>query len=84
MTCKASCELILDDTEELVFIVSTYHRPEKRRVGMVLPGIPLRPDKTTRLRLELQYVSSAECKVTVTGSGIWRNVPFQWENLDRD
>ena len=32
----------------------------------MLPGIPLRPDKTTRLRLELQYVSSAECKVTVT------------------
>lgn len=63
---KASCEFILDDTEELVFIVSTYHRPEKRRVGMMLPGIPLRPDKTTRLRLELQYVSSAECKVTVT------------------
>ena len=46
---KASCEFILDDTEELVFIVSTYHRPEKRRVGMMLPGIPLRPDKTTRL-----------------------------------
>ena len=37
---KASCEFILDDTEELVFIVSTYHRPEKRRVGMMLPGIP--------------------------------------------
>ena len=36
---KASCEFILDDTEELVFIVSTYHRPEKRRVGMMLPGI---------------------------------------------
>ena len=35
---KASCEFILDDTEELVFIVSTYHRPEKRRVGMMLPA----------------------------------------------
>ena len=28
---KASCEFILDDTEELVFIVSTYHRPEKKK-----------------------------------------------------
>ena len=41
---KASCEFILDDTEELVFIVSTYLRPEKSRVVMMLPGIPLRPD----------------------------------------
>lgn len=72
---KASCEFILDDTEELVFIVSTYHRPEKRRVGMMLPGIPLRPDKTTRLRLELQYVSSAECKVTVTDLGFGEMFP---------
>lgn len=72
---KASCEFILDDTEELVFIVSTYHRPEKRRVGMMLPGIPLRPDKTTRLRLELQYVSSAECKVAVTDLGFGEMFP---------
>ena len=72
---KASCEFILDDTEELVFIVSTYHRPEKRRVGMMLPGIPLRPDKTTRLRLELQYISSTECKVTVTDLGFGEMFP---------
>ena len=72
---KASCEFILDDTEELVFIVSTYHRPEKRRVGMMLPGIPLRPDKTTRLRLELQYVSSTEFKVTVTDLGFGEMFP---------
>ena len=49
--CHASCELILDNTEELVFIISTFDRPEKRRVGMMLPGIPHRPNKTTRLSL---------------------------------
>ena len=62
--CHASCELILDNTEELVFIISTFDRPEKRRVGMMLPGIPHRPNKTTRLSLELQYVSQKECRVT--------------------
>ena len=72
---KASCEFILDDTEELVFIVSTYDRPEKRRVGMMLPGIPLRSDKTTRLRLELQYISATECKVTVTDLGFGEMFP---------
>ena len=72
---KASCEFILDDTEELVFVVSTYDRPEKRKVGMMLPGIPTRPNKTTRLRLELQYVSATECKVTVTDMGFGEMFP---------
>ena len=72
---KASCELILDDTEELVFVVSTYDRPEKRRVGMMLPGIPPRPNKTTRLLLELQYISVTDCKVTVTDLGFGEMFP---------
>lgn len=72
---KASCEFILDDTEELVFVVSTYDRPEKRRVGMMLPGIPVRPNKTTRLLLELQYVSATECKVTVSDLGFGEMFP---------
>ena len=72
---KTSCELILDDTEELVFVVSTYDRSEKRRVGMMLPGIPVRPNKTTRLRLELQYISATECKVTVTDLGFGEMFP---------
>ena len=73
--CKASCELILDNTEELVFVISTFDRPEKRRVGMMLPGIPERPNKTTRLLLQLQYVSPKECKVTVTDLGFGEMFP---------
>ena len=72
---KSSCEIILDNTEELVFTVSTYDRPEKRKVGMMLPGIPLRPNKTTRLLLELQYISATECKVTVTDLGFGELFP---------
>ena len=73
--CKASCELILDNTEELVFVVSTFDRPEKRRVGMMLPGIPRHPNKTTRLYLELQYISPKECKVTVKDLGFGELFP---------
>ena len=72
---KVSCELILDDTEELVFVVSTYDRPEKRKVGMMLPGMPVRPNKTTRLFLELQYVSATDCKVTVKDLGFGEMFP---------
>lgn len=73
--CHASCELILDNTEELVFIISTFDRPEKRRVGMMLPGIPHRPNKTTRLSLELHYVSQKECRVTVRDLGFGEMFP---------
>lgn len=73
--CKTSCELILDATEELIFIVSTFEKPEKIRVGMTLPGLPQRPNKTTRLYLELQYVSPKECQIFVKDLGFGEMFP---------
>lgn len=73
--CRAECELILDDTEELVFIVNSMEYPEKRRVSMSLPGLPPRPNKTTRLSLELQYVSPGECSITVKDLGFGEMFP---------
>ena len=67
--CKASCELILDNVEELVFIISKMGSTEKKRVAMALPGLPKRPNKTTRLFLELQYISQKECQITVKDLG---------------
>ena len=67
--CKASCELILDNTEELVFVVGAAGESEKKRVAMPLPGLPKRPNKTTRLSLELKYISRKECRITVKDLG---------------
>lgn len=67
--CKSYCELILDDTEELVFVVSTMGETEKKRVAMSLPGLPKRPNKTTRLSVELVYVSPKDCQITVKDLG---------------
>ena len=67
--CKAECELILDGPKELVFVASAMGESDKKRIGMRLPGLPERPDKTTRLRVELQYISQKECKITVTDLG---------------
>lgn len=73
--CKASCELILDNVEELVFIVNTMGEGEKKRIAMPLPGLPRRPNKTTRLSLELQYVSRKECRITVKDLGFGELFP---------
>ena len=82
--CKASCELILDHTEELVFVVGTMGETEKKRMGMLLPGIPERPNKTTRLSLKLQYISRKECRITVRDLGFGEMFPSSgkvWEEI---
>ena len=66
---KAACELILDDVKELVFVVSGLGDGEKKRMAMALPGLPKRPNKTTRLSLELAYVSREKCRITVRDLG---------------
>lgn len=63
------CELILDKTEELIFSIQDMTGSEKRRVAMSLPGLPKRPNKTTRLSLDLQYISPKQCRVTVKDLG---------------
>lgn len=71
---QAECELILDDTEELVFVVEE-EKKEKRRVSMSLPGLPKRPNKTTRLALSLEYISGKECLITVKDMGFGEMFP---------
>lgn len=73
--CKAQCELILDDTQELAFTVSHMENGEKKKVVMALPGLPKRPNKTTRLSLLLQFVSPGECHITVRDLGFGEMFP---------
>lgn len=72
--CSGSCELILDDMEELVFVVSQPGQ-EKKKLVMKLPGLLKRPNKTTRLGLELVFLSAKECRVTVTDQGFGELFP---------
>ncbi|MCD8155656.1 MAG: DUF5716 family protein [Clostridiales bacterium] len=85
--CSASCELILDDTSELVFVVNTPEDSKKKRVSMPLVGLPVRPNRTTRLSLELACTSATQCQITVRDLGfgemypssgkVWRD-SIQW------
>lgn len=84
--CSAGCELILDDTKELVFTVSLPDETEKKRVAMALDGLPERPNRTTRLALTLKYVSPKELEVTVRDLGFGEMYPSSgkvWKELVR-
>lgn len=63
------CELILDQTDELVFVVSDMEDGRRTRYTMPLPGLPKRPNKTTRLSLHLEYDSPDRCQIRVEDLG---------------
>ena len=73
--CRATCELILDDTEELVFVVENMGDENKKRMAMALPELPKRPVKTTRLSVSLQYISQDQCRIIVKDLGFGEMFP---------
>lgn len=83
---NAYVELILDDTDELVFVVDTMGEAKKKRIAMALPGLPKRPAKTTRLGVALQYISQSECRITVKDLGFGEMFPAsdkEWTETTR-
>lgn len=72
---RAYCELILDNVKELVFLVENSGEKEKKRVAMQLTGLPARPNKTTRLSLEMNYVSPRDCRILVKDLGFGEMYP---------
>ena len=56
-------EIILDDKEDLEFTVIPMEGGTRTRFSMKLPGLPKRPNKTTRLALTIYYESEELCVV---------------------
>ncbi|MGYP000098079688 len=53
---------------------------------MALPGLPERPERTTRLGVNLQYTSQDECRVTVKDLGFGEMFPSsgkEWTETTR-
>ena len=73
--CSCTCEIILDGTDELVFEVTMENEAEVKRIAMKLPGLPVRPPKTTRLLLDLRYISREKCRICVTDLGFGEMFP---------
>ncbi len=67
--CRTVFDLILDDTNQLTFYISQMQSNDKQKVSMPLPGLPSRPNRTTRLRVCLECQSETVCKITVRDMG---------------
>lgn len=69
------CEFILDDKDELGFMVSPMEGGERKNYVMLLPKLPKRPNRTTRLRMRIKGVSPTRCHIEVTDLGFGEMFP---------
>lgn len=69
------CEFILDDTEELVFLLSPMEGGERKAYAMPLENLPDRPNRTTRLHLEIECDASNQCVIQVKDMGFGEMYP---------
>ena len=70
-----SCELLLNGVDTLVFRTSRLENGKRANYAMKLEGLPKRPPKTTRLRVELRFENAEKCAVTVTDLGFGELFP---------
>lgn len=77
-------EFLLNDEKDLVFRTSSMKNGERRKLKMELPGLPVRPAKTTRIRLHIGYIESNKCVITATDLGFGELFPssgLEWEEV---
>ncbi len=69
------CEILLDDTRELTFVVTDMENTRKDRYSMSLPNLPQRPPKATRLHLHLEFEAADRCRIDVEDMGFGEMYP---------
>ncbi len=73
--CRTTFDMILDGTDQLTFQIGPMQSNDKHKVSMPLPGLPPRPERTTRLRVSLECQSETVCKITVRDMGFGEMYP---------
>lgn len=68
-TAKVSMEVILDQVTDLHFHLASPLTGKSKMMAMELPDLPKRPDRTTRIRIELFFTDEDHFTVTVTDLG---------------
>lgn len=79
-----SCEIIMDDTDEIDFMIHNALKKDFFCAIMTLDALPQRSDKTTRLRVDVRFASRDEAVVTVRdiGFGNIRKTDYRiWEQV---
>lgn len=66
---RESVEFILDGTDTVVFHVRDFSANRERLIPLKLENLPQRPDRTTRIRLHLEFEDAHICQVIMEDRG---------------
>lgn len=75
------CEFILESGDSFSLLVTPLTGRDKKEIEMVLEGLAVRPDKTTRLRMVMKLVSAKEIQVEIEDLGfgdIFQGTGAKW------
>jgi len=77
------CEFLLENEKEVVLLLNSLEKGEERELVIPLEGLPVRPPRAARLRLELFFISRTICKVKISDLGFGELYPTSnrvWES----
>ncbi len=80
-------EILLDQLEELTFLVSRMNEKSRKKLVMPLPGLPERPAGTTRLKVHMEYEAAGKCRIDVEDLGFGEMFPSSgkiWHEVMED
>ncbi len=75
-------ELLLQDTDELHFLITPLNKGKKQDIIMKLEGLPARKDGFSRVRVGLVFESGAKCAIRVKDMGFgdyFRSSGLEWK-----
>ena len=72
---RAMLEVILEKQNAVELEVTPFDSKKKKAVTILLEGFPERPEKTTRVRIELAFLDEKTMKVTLTDRGFGELFP---------
>ena len=81
---QCSCEILLKEGKELVLYARSLRGGDASSFSIKLDGLPDRPPKTTRLRLQLEFESVTTCRVRMKDLGFGEFFPssgLTWESV---
>lgn len=76
------CEVLLEGTPEIDFWIQSPHESEAKVETLELSDLPKRPDKMTRLRIQVKPQSDHEVEIKIRDLGfgeIWKSSEKSWE-----
>ena len=72
---KAGCEVLLYDEPVVEFYFQPMQGPEGLKESLLLEGLPDRPSRASRLRIEVEFVSVERLQITVRDMGFGELFP---------